>query len=348
MEPDDFAGRDGGMTMADVLHKSADLQKRAEGLRAELEKAAATGIDVDRLIATWRSAIMGSEILRKCSPESLLRSLSTSAQCGLEIGINGEAYIVPFFRKGSGWQGQFIPGWRGLVKLAYQGGLVRSIGAHIVREGDDFAYWVDEHGEHVRHNPDLFGAPDRPLRGAYAIATLTTGGTAIEAMPMHEILAIKGRSAAVKAGASTPWDTDEGEMIRKTVIRRLVKRLALSSDVARRLQIAEDSAMVIEGVVDDAPRRKAPPAPFAKQAEAIVAAAGEHPSPAVFADPAPAAIEAPEVSALLALVDLDIEERSALVECDPEHVGRWVDTIAELPQEQRAEAVRVQVLGWEQ
>lgn len=155
----------------------------------------------------------------------------TSAQLGLEPGPLGEAYLVPFGRKVT-----FIAGYRGLIKLAWQSGQVRTISAHVVREGDEFSF---SYGL----NPDLHHRPALRDRGvavaAYAAATLTNGGSAFEVMALDEVERVRGRSQSSKAG---PWVTDWDEMARKTPLRRLAKWLPLSTTLlARAVQLDEST-----------------------------------------------------------------------------------------------------------
>jgi hypothetical protein len=52
---------------------------------------------------------------------------------GLEVGLMGEAHLVPF-----GSQCQLIPGYQGLMKLARNSGIVQDIYGHEVRINDKF------------------------------------------------------------------------------------------------------------------------------------------------------------------------------------------------------------------
>src|SRR5208282_6168101 len=69
----------------------------------------------------------------------------------------------------------------------------------------------------------------------YAIVVYKDGPPDFEYMERDKILTTKKRSPSVRAGMSSPWDTDEEEMWKKTAIRKLAKRLDLSPE-DRRLQ----------------------------------------------------------------------------------------------------------------
>ena len=59
--------------------------------------------------------------------------------------------------------------------------------------------------------------------GAYVVVKMHSGDYLTECMSREEIDAIKNRSESVKAGKSSPWDTDYGEMAKKTVVKRAYK-----------------------------------------------------------------------------------------------------------------------------
>jgi recombination protein RecT len=168
--------------------------------------------------------------LQTCRPESLLGALMTMAQLGLEPGPLGEAYLVPF-----GEEVTFIPGYRGLIKLAWQSGQLRHIAAHVVYTNDVFDYSLGL-------EPTLVHRPTRGERGkaiyAYACATLLNGGSEFVVLTVDEVDAIRRRSKTPNKG---PWDTDWAAMARKTAVRQLIRWLPLSTTVNR--------AVVAEGTV---------------------------------------------------------------------------------------------------
>jgi recombination protein RecT len=176
-----------------------------------------------------------NEALAKCSPASFYASLIACAQLGLEpSGIRGEAYLVPF--KG---QCTLIPGWRGLIKLALRSKEVKSIYAHVVYEGDEFQVWLGSEPK-VVHEPNLRGdAGD--IVAVYAIAHLANGMHDVEVMTLGEIDKIRKASQ----GANGPaWTNHFEEMSRKTVIRRICKRLPLGDDYAKAAHV---DAMAADG-----------------------------------------------------------------------------------------------------
>ncbi len=166
--------------------------------------------------------------LLECDKASLLGSVMQSAQLGLSPDpVLGEAWFVPF--KGIV---QFIPGYKGLVKLAWQSGQVSKIAARIVRQGDVFEY---EYGLKEK----LIHKPTAPLTAAmthvYAVVKIKGGDVNFTVMTREEVDAIKARSPASRK-PGTPWHTDYDAMAMKTVLRRQCKTIPTS--VSPRLQRA--------------------------------------------------------------------------------------------------------------
>lgn len=214
-----------------------DIVPALEAYRPQLEKVLPSHISADRLIRLAVTCYRMTPALTQCDRTSLFGAVMQCAQLGLEPGVLGEAYIVPF--KG---RAQLIPGYQGLVKLAYQSGEVRSIWAYSVRERDTFEVELGTE-QKVRHiplkRPNGFPAPDEErgeIVGVYAGAELVTGGKVVTMMTIEEIQRVRSRSAAGNAG---PWVTDFEQMALKTVIRRLFKWLPRSIQVRTALALSD-------------------------------------------------------------------------------------------------------------
>lgn len=190
-------------------------------------------IKADRLIKVALMAMNRQPELLNCTPASLFQSLMMAGQLGLEPdGVLGSAYLIPY-----GTNCTLIPGYRGLIDLARRSGQIKSIEAHLVRQGDKFecAFGLDPQLSHTPAFPgDEAYLKNENIIGAYAVAKLVDGGEQFEVMSRAEIDAIRNRSKASKSG---PWVTDFGEMARKTVVRRLFKYLPVSVEMASALEL---------------------------------------------------------------------------------------------------------------
>ena len=62
-----------------------------------------------------------------------------SAQLGLEIGVLGQAFLVPYKQRDGSYICQLVPGWRGMQDLANRSGRASTWTAAVF-EGDQFTY----------------------------------------------------------------------------------------------------------------------------------------------------------------------------------------------------------------
>lgn len=200
-----------GKTVADLI----------EAQKGEIARALPKHLDPDRLARIAVTVVKQTKGLSDCDPTSLLGALMTCAQLGLEPGPLGEAYFVPYGRKVT-----FIPGYKGLLKLAWQSGLLRDIYAEIAYEHDDFRVVRGLKRDIVHEEPQPFGTERGKPIGVYAVAHLVSGGEVFVVLTVAQVEAIRGRSASSRSG---PWVTDWEAMAKKTAVRQLVRWLPMST-----------------------------------------------------------------------------------------------------------------------
>lgn len=198
---------------------AAYLQK----MGPEIEKALPKHMDADRLARIALTTIRTNPKLMECSLPSLMGSVMQAAQLGLEPGLIGHCYIIPY-----GKEATFIIGYKGMIDLARRSGQIQNIYAHAVYEKDEFDHELGLEPK-LKHKPYMDG--DRgEFIGAYAVAHFKDGGYQFEYMPKSEIEKRRQRSAAAKSSHS-PWKTDYEEMAKKTVIRHMWKYLPISVEI---------------------------------------------------------------------------------------------------------------------
>lgn len=190
----------------------------------------------DRLARVALTTIRLNPTLAECNTASLMAAIMQSAQLGLEPGLLGHAYFVPFNRKikqngqSDRWvkDVQFIIGYRGLIDLARRSGSIVTIAADVICENDKFIFRKG-FNEELLHEPSYL---DRgAMVGVYAYATTKDGGHYSVVMNKQEVDKIKDRSKAAQSGSS-PWHSDYEEMAKKTALRRLSKYLPMSIEFA--------------------------------------------------------------------------------------------------------------------
>ena len=117
-----------------------------EKQKAQLAAALPRHMHADRMIRLACTEFAKNPMLQDCTPVSVFGSIIQASQLGLEIGVLGQAYLIPFkknFKVGGEWKSQmecqFIPGYKGLIALARRSGEVTSIETNIVYDQDKFS-----------------------------------------------------------------------------------------------------------------------------------------------------------------------------------------------------------------
>jgi len=192
----------------------------------EVKKAIPKHLDPSRLARIFITEIRRNPKLLSCSKESLLASLMLSAQLGLEPGVLGHCYLVPY-----GNECQFIIGYKGMIELARRSGQISTIYAETVYENDEFEYELGLNPS-IRHKPALKDR-GKPI-AYYGVAKFKDGGYYIKVMSKEDIEKRRKRSPAVNT-AHSPWNNpdDYDQMAKKTVIREMFKYLPISPEILK-------------------------------------------------------------------------------------------------------------------
>lgn len=176
--------------------------------------------------------------LRKSTKDSLNAAVLSIAQTGLTLNpVARQAYLIPRATKDE--KGNFIvqahlePSYIGLLKLLTDAGQVKNIQTNLVYEGDDFDVSLGLETQ-IKHKPHyITQKPKGKIIGVYAVANIQGGLQQFEYMTSQEIEDIRATSESYKAYLKNQklpciWNTYEGEMYRKTVIKRIAKHLPRS------------------------------------------------------------------------------------------------------------------------
>jgi recombination protein RecT len=190
------------------------------------------GVSAERLFSVAVTARQRNPALLECSDVSILRGIIIGAQLGLDVsGVGGKCYLVPY--KG---QAQFQMGWRGLVELAMRTGRIVAVYAREVYAGEEFSY-EDGMVQRLHHVPSIGGGDPGNIVGAWAVAVFDNGFRQIEVMNRWQLDQVRQSSKA----QSGPWFTHTAQMMVKTVIKRLCKKLPDSYEMQVALEM-EDMA----------------------------------------------------------------------------------------------------------
>ena len=207
--------------MSKQITPQQQIRNSLEKMAPEFSKALPTHVPVKKFIRVAQTAITTNPTLMKCDRTSLWAALTKAAEVGL-MPDGKEAAIVPFKDKA-----QFMSMVAGKMKLARNSGEIKTLDSQVVYQNDDFKYWIDEDGPHIRHIPNLTESRGE-VSCAYAIGKTKDGGVYIEVMTSEQLGAVE----SVSRGKGGPWSGPfRSEMQRKSVMNRLLKRMPTSTDI---------------------------------------------------------------------------------------------------------------------
>lgn len=195
------------------------------------------GFDADRFSRLLLTAANTNPELFTCDPTSFLAAGVQAAQLGLEPNdARGLAYLIPYKDKRRGKIVQLILGYRGLMDLARRSGMVSSINAFAVFEGDEFRYELGLEPT-LHHIPGDHDEDPAQLSHVYAVAKIN-GDPQFVVLTRKQVDKARNSSAGGRSEYS-PWTTHYTEMALKTALRRLCKFLPQTVEMAQALTTEE-------------------------------------------------------------------------------------------------------------
>lgn len=196
--------------------------------------------------------LSNNDKLKSCDLGSILSAVYNIAGVGLSLNpALNYAYLVPM-------KGRCVlqVGYQGFVKLITDGGAIKAVEARVVYENDSFDYMLGDKSW-IAHKPTL-KEKGQPI-AAYSIAYLPDGQKLYEVMPIADIYEVRNTSISYSYWVSTGkkgsciWFDWEGEMTRKTIIKRHFKYLPKSGKndnrIAAAFELEAEEYKVSEGQI---------------------------------------------------------------------------------------------------
>lgn len=223
-----LAPQSGGNVPAKQASPFGTLRDLLDKSRTQIQMALPKHMTPERMIRVALTAVQRQPALLECEPLSVVGCVIQASELGLELtGPLGQAYMVPYYNsKTRKSEAQFQIGYRGLLRLAFNSGLVSTFNAHAVYAGDEFKFQYGT-SPTIHHIPTLTGDRGKII-AVYSVLTLKDETTDFEVMSVAAINEHRARYTKARNGG--PWDTAWEEMAKKTVIRRLAKRAPLSAE----------------------------------------------------------------------------------------------------------------------
>lgn len=229
-----------------VIDPNDKLNTAIEKLTPSFEAALPSHIPVEKFKRVLLTAVQQTPALQNADRKSLFLACQRAASDGL-LPDGREAALVMFKNNV-----QYMPMIAGILKKIRNSGELSTIAAHVVHRNDKFRYVLGD-DERIEHEP-FMGEDRGDAVAVYAVAKTKDGGIYREVMSKSDVEKVRAVSRASGAG---PWVQWWGEMARKTVLRRLSKRLPMSTDMEALLRADDDDAPMLptapRPVLGDAP-----------------------------------------------------------------------------------------------
>ena len=222
----------------------ADLQKTSQPTKTplvafshfmdrfkpQLALALPKHLTADRMSRLALTAFSSSTQLQNCDQHSIAASIMTAGQLGLEPGVNGQGYLIPYGRTCT-----FVPGWKGLVDLVARSGRGTVFTGVIFRD-QEYTFTDGARRDLVIHNETDLDAPE-DITHAYAI-----GWVRDAAMPIIELWRVskieKHRDKYNKVGRKHYSYRDWEMYARKVPLLQVIKYMPCSIEVSNALAVS--------------------------------------------------------------------------------------------------------------
>lgn len=213
---------------------AANLMQFMEKHKQQVALALPKHITADRMVRLAMTSFSQNKALQNCDMNSIFASVIIAAQLGLEIGVGGQGYLVPYKGKAT-----FVPGWQGLVDLVSRAGRA-TVWTGAVYRGDKFD-WALGDNPFVKHQPEGDADDWRDISHVYAIGRVNGSQyPVIEVWTMDRV--IRHLNKYNKVGSSHYALTNDGanmEMYaRKVALLQVLKYMPKSIEVQKAMDVA--------------------------------------------------------------------------------------------------------------
>jgi recombination protein RecT len=219
--------------MSTDQNQQPTIQQELETLKPRIKEALPNHVSCERFMRGVQIAIAVNPELMQADRKSLFTAAYAAAQDGLMPDGRESVFLVfntnvakPGEQPRAIKKVQYLRMVSGILKLIRNSGELESIASRIVFEADEFRLEYGD-SEAIHHVPCTRGQRGEPI-GVYALARLKSGAVVREYLTRDEVEAIRNSSKAPNGPAwGGPFRL---EMWRKSAIKRLSKRLPLSTD----------------------------------------------------------------------------------------------------------------------
>lgn len=235
-------------------------------VKPQLALALPKHLSADRMARLALTAFSTTPKLQECDPTSIAASIMTAGQLGLEPGVNGAGYLIPYGRTCT-----FVPGWKGLVDLVSRSGR-GTVYTGVIFKDQQYTFTDGARRDLIIHSETDLDAPE-DITHAYAI-----GWVKDSSMPIIELWSVekikKHRDKYNKVGSKHYSFRDWEMYCRKVPLLQVLKYMPASVELANAIGISNASesgrnATIENGIVIDSGDQ------FGHNAEAVDTETGE-------------------------------------------------------------------------
>lgn len=194
-----------------------------DNFKPQLGLALPKHLSADRMARLALTEFSKSEKLQQCDAKSIAASIMTAGQLGLEPGVNGAGFLVPYGRTCT-----FVPGWKGLVDLVARSGR-GTVFTGVIFKDQEYTFVDGARRDLIIHNETDLDDPE-DITHAYAI-----GWVKDAAMPVIELWRVskikKHRDKYNKVGKAHYSFRDWEMYCRKVPLLQVLKYMPCSIEV---------------------------------------------------------------------------------------------------------------------
>ena len=128
----------------------------------EMEAALPNHISAARMARLALTALRVNPKLFQCTRESFMGSLILASQLGLEPGVMGQCYLIPYKQTCT-----LVPGWRGLLDLVKRSGRATA-SSRAIFEGDEYDFAFGDR-PYIHHKPGPHYGEAKAMLYTYAV-----------------------------------------------------------------------------------------------------------------------------------------------------------------------------------
>lgn len=199
-----------------------DLPALLDKFKSEIARALPKHLNADRMARIALTEFRKNPALQACDPRSIFASVILASQNGLEPGVMGQGYLIPYRT-----ECQFVPGWKGLVDLTNRTGRA-TVWTGAVFEGDEF-FWQLGDTPKIEHRPGGESDPNK-MTHVYAVGRVRgSEWPVIECWPIERVWAHRDRFNKV---GDRHYSYKHPEMYaRKVVLLQVLKYMPASIEM---------------------------------------------------------------------------------------------------------------------